>query len=48
MAGFPPLGGAIQDASGGAEMTLHFAGVLMVLTPVVLLGFLLVRRAQAV
>jgi predicted MFS family arabinose efflux permease len=48
MTGFPPLAGAIQDATGGATMTMHFAGLLMLLTVFALLVFALVRRKQGV
>ncbi len=46
MAGFPPLAGAIQDARG-AELTLHAAGLLTLLTALPLLAFLAVQRLKA-
>jgi len=47
MAVFPPLAGAIQDATGDAGMSLLFAAGLMALTVPALGGFLLMRRVVA-
>jgi MFS family permease len=44
MAAFPPVAGAIQDATGGAAMSLAFGAALIAGTLPALAGFMLARR----